>query len=102
MKDLEKIKRAALPILIQCGAKKAAVFGSMVKGRIHPKSDIDILVEIKEEKTLLDFISLKLKLENALKMKVDLVEYGTIKPLLRKNILEEQVVIYEEKHKGLH
>jgi len=41
----------------------------------------------------LDFVGLKLEIEEALGRKVDLVEYSTIKPLLRERILKEQVEI---------
>ena len=56
-------------------------------------SDIDILVDLPEDKTLLEFVGLKLKLEDALGKKVDLVEYSTIKPLLQKYILKNQMSI---------
>ena len=51
------------------------------------------MVEIKSDMSLLDYIGIKLELEEALKMKVDLVEYETIKPLIREKILNEQVAI---------
>jgi len=38
-------------------------------------------------------VGLKLEIEEALRKKVDLVEYNTIKPLLKERILKEQVVI---------
>jgi len=56
-------------------------------------SDIDILVDIKADISLLDFIGLKQKIEETLGRKVDLVEYDTLKPLLRERILKEQVVL---------
>jgi len=56
-------------------------------------SDIDILVEIEKDISLLDFVGLKLEIEEALGRKVDLVEYNTIKPLLKERILNEQVII---------
>ena len=56
-------------------------------------SDIDILVEIGKDISLLDFVGLKLELEEVLENKVDLVEYKTIKPLLKERILKEQVMI---------
>ena len=56
-------------------------------------SDIDILVEISKDISLLDFVGLKLEIEEALGRKVDLVEYKTIKPLLKERILQEQVTI---------
>jgi len=42
---------------------------------------------------LLDFVALKLELEDILGRKVDLVEFDTIKPRLKDRILKEQVVI---------
>jgi predicted nucleotidyltransferase len=57
------------------------------------ESDIDILVEIEKDISLLDFVGLKLELEDALNRKVDLVEYSTIKPLIRERILSQQEII---------
>jgi len=72
------------------GVSRAGVFGSLVRGEMTEGSDIDILVEIKSDISLLDFIHIKHELEDALGRKVDLVEYDTIKPLLRERILSEQ------------
>jgi hypothetical protein len=58
-------------------------------------SDIDILVDVDENISLLDFVGIKLDLEEVLGRKVDLVEYGTIKPRLRERILKEQLVVLE-------
>lgn len=91
--DIEEIKRKILPILQPYGVKKIGLFGSCVRGKIREDSDIDILVEIDKDISLLDFVGLKLEIEEALGRKVDLVEYNTIKPLLRERILKEQVVI---------
>ena len=90
---IEEIKERIIPILGRSGIKKAAIFGSLAKGEIKPDSDVDILVEIKSDISLLDFIGIRIKLEEALKMKVDLVEYDTIKPTIKERILAEQVVI---------
>ena len=90
---VEEIKRRVLPILRRYGVKRVDLFGSCVKGEMREDSDIDILVEIEKDISLLDFIGLKLEIEDALGRKVDLVEYDTIKPLLREKILKEQVVI---------
>jgi len=42
---------------------------------------------------LLDFVGIKLEIEEALGRKVDLVEYNTNKPLLKERILKEQVAM---------
>ena len=90
---IEEIKERIIPILGRSGIKKAAIFGSLAKGEAKTSSDIDILVEIKSDMSLLDFIGIKIELEEALKMRVDLVEYDTIKPIIKERILAEQVVI---------
>ncbi len=90
---IEEIKRKILPILQRYGVKRAGLFGSCVRGEMRENSDIDILVEIEKDISLLDFVGIKLEIEEVLGRKIDLVEYSTIKPLLEKRILNEQVVI---------
>ena len=87
------IKQKIIPILQDYGVKRVALFGSCVRGEVEEGSDIDILVDIKADISLLDFVGLKQKIEEALERKVDLVEYDTLKPLLRERILKEQVVL---------
>ena len=91
--QIDEIKRKILPILQRYGAKRAGLFGSCVREKMREDSDIDILVEIDKDISLLDFVGIKLEIEDALGKKIDLVEYNTIKPLLRERILNEQVVI---------
>jgi len=93
MEPIQEIKEKITPILQRYGIEKAAIFGSLAKGKAKINSDVDILVEIKGDMSLLDFIGIKIELEEALKMKVDLVEYDTIKPTIKDKILAEQVVI---------
>ncbi len=90
---VEQIKKKIVPILSKYKAKRAALFGSAAKGTMGKDSDIDILVELKKDLSLLDFVGIKLELEASLKRKVDLVEYETIKPALRKHILSGQISI---------
>jgi len=91
--DIEEIKRKILPILECYGVSRVGLFGSCVRGEMREDSDIDMLVEIEKNISLLDFAGLKIEIEDALGKKVDLVEYNTINPLLEERILKEQVVI---------
>ncbi len=91
--SITNIKKQILPILKRNGVRRAGLFGSIVRGQTHRKSDIDLLVELKKDYSLLDFVGLKLELEDKLQQKVDLVEYDCIKPLLRKSILKQQIPI---------
>jgi len=91
--DIEEIKRKMLLILQRYGVKRIGLFGSCVRGEMREDSDIDILVEIEKDISLLDFVGIKLEIEETLGRRVDLVEYNIIKPLLKERILKEQVVI---------
>lgn len=91
--QVQQIKEQIIPILKQAGVLRCSVFGSLVRGETHAESDVDVLVELPKEKTLFDFVDLKLSLEEVLNKRVDLVEYETIKPQLKTTILQEQVQI---------
>ena len=93
MKKIDEIKRKILPILKRYNVKRAGIFGSIARGEENQESDIDILVEIEGRMSLLDFAGLKLELEEALGKRVDLGEYSTIKPIIKKQILSEEVSI---------
>lgn len=91
--EINTIKNKILPILAPYQITKAGIFGSAARGEMRSDSDVDILVDIEKKISLLDFIGLKMKLEQSLDKKVDLVEYSTIKPQLRARILQEQIQI---------
>jgi len=93
LEEIREITDKITPILKRYGVSKAALFGSSVKGEMTEASDIDVLVEIEKDISLLDFVGLKLELEEILGRKVDLVEYCTLKPILRERVLREQVSI---------
>lgn len=92
-RKLEEIKNIIKPILIKYDVIKASIFGSYARGETTKNSDIDILIEIEGEKSLLDLVALKSELEELLGIKVDLVEFNTIHPELKQTILTEQVPI---------
>lgn len=87
---LEEIKTQALPILKQADVKKAALFGSYVRGDNTQFSDIDILVELPENATLFELGGLKMSLEEKLQKKVDVVTYKSISPIIKDSILNNQ------------
>ena len=94
MNEIDKIKKQVLPIVKRNKIRRAGIFGSFATGSFTNTSDVDILVELGNNISLLDFVRIKLDLEDSLQRKVDLVEYKAIKPRLRKQILEEEIRIY--------
>lgn len=91
MSGFEEIKQKVGVILQQADVTHAAVFGSFARGEANKESDIDLLVEFKGQKTLLDLVALKTRLEQVLGIKVDLITYQSLSPLLRDSILREQI-----------
>jgi predicted nucleotidyltransferase len=71
------------------------VFGSVARGEAVKDSDIDLLVEFAERKSLLALVKLERELSEALGRKVDIVTEAAISPYLRDGIFNELQVIYE-------
>jgi len=93
-KEIEKMKPKIVKVLKKNGVSKAGIFGSYARGEQNKKSDVDILVEIKNDNlSLLGFIGVQQELEDKIKKKVDLVEYKVLHHLLRERILAEEVRI---------
>ena len=90
---IEQIKRKILPVLQRYDVVRAAIFGSLARGETKQGSDIDILVEFAGEKSLLDLAGLKIELEESLGVRVDVLTYGSLHPLLKDKVLSEQKVI---------
>ena len=93
-KEIEKIKSKITKVLKKNKVSKAGIFGSYSRGEQKQNSDIDIVIQIEDKNmSLLGFIGLKLKLEEILRKKVDLVEYSALRPLIKTRILNEEVSI---------
>ena len=92
-REIKKIKDKISPILKKNKVVKAGIFGSYALGKQTKDSDIDILIEIKGDISLLDIIGLQLKLQEVLRKKVDIIEYDEINDLLKDKILNEEVKI---------
>jgi len=93
----QDISSKIIPVLKSQGVLKAALFGSVVRGEAKKGSDVDLLVNLTDDKSLLDLVGLKLELEDVLKTKVDVLTYDAIYPPLKDIILNEQQVIYEKR-----
>ena len=91
--QIEKYKEKILTKLKEHNVKRASLFGSIVREEMTDESDIDILIEFKGTKSLLDLARLKIELEELLKRKVDVLTYNSLHHLLKNSILAEQVEI---------
>ena len=90
--QVQEIQTKSVPILKRRAVKRAGVFGSSARGEAGAR-DVDMLVELPRPYGLFTFLSLKNELEDALGLKVDLIDYAAIKPRLRDRILQDEVAI---------
>ena len=91
--QIDTYKDKILTILKKHEVKRASLFGSIIRDEMSDQSDIDLLIEFKGDKSLLDLAALKIELEETLQCKVDVLTYNSLHPLLRNYILAEQVEI---------
>ncbi len=91
--QMQAVRDIILEILRENGVRRAAFFGSIVRGKMGEESDIDILIEFEDRKSLLDLAHLKNELEDAVNRRVDLLTYKSLHPRLKDRILAEQVPI---------
>ena len=92
-KEIGELAKRIVPILRDSGVVEASVFGSVVRGGVHPDSDLDLLVRYKKSVSLLDVSGLKCELEKVLGNKVDLISRDYLKPRIKNRILQESVRI---------
>jgi predicted nucleotidyltransferase len=71
------------------GVVRLRVFGSHASGTASDSSDLDLLVDLKPRRDLLDLIGFKQDLESLLGCEVDVVTEGALSPYLRAQILRQ-------------
>lgn len=86
---LKSRREEILSIAARHGARNVRVFGSVVRGEAGENSDIDLLVELDQGRSLLDLAGLVMDLEDLLERKVDVVTEQGLYWLLRRRILKE-------------
>jgi uncharacterized protein len=75
------------------GVTGASVFGSIARGEARADSDIDVLIDLDQDKGigLFEYARLKLYLNEILEGSADVVNRKSLKPLLRRSILQDAV-----------
>ena len=73
------------------GVRSIRVFGSFARGDENAESDLDLLIELEPNRSLLDIISLKYELEDLTCRTVDVVTAAGISPYLADQITKEAI-----------
>ncbi|MEI7619956.1 MAG: nucleotidyltransferase domain-containing protein [Candidatus Falkowbacteria bacterium] len=96
-KKLEVIIKKINPILIKHQIKRASIFGSFARGEENKDSDIDLLIELGRVGGLMAMGRLKMDLEDALKIKVDILTYRSVNHLIAPHIKKDEIKIYAKR-----
>ncbi len=89
--DLRKQREAILRLAAAHGASNVRVFGSVARGEADGASDIDLLVDMGPDRSLLDLGGLLMDLEQLFGRRVDVVTERGLRPRIRERVLEETV-----------
>ncbi len=94
MKKLELIDQKRPDILrlaARHGAHNVRIFGSVARDEADVLSDIDILVDLEPDRSLLDLGGLLMDLQELLGCPVDVVTEKSLRPRIRERVLREAV-----------
>ncbi len=86
---LQSKRLEILQIAARHGATNVRVFGSVARGEARPDSDVDFLVTLEANRSLLDLARLYRELQTLLNCPVDVVTEAGLRPRLRPQVLKE-------------
>jgi predicted nucleotidyltransferase len=81
--DLYRRRDMLNQIAARHGASNIRLFGSVARGEERPDSDIDLLIDLAEDRGFGDYLALAEELETLLHRKVDLVLARSLSPYFR-------------------
>jgi predicted nucleotidyltransferase len=88
---LREKRQEILAIAAKHGAYNVRIFGSVARGEADKQSDVDVLVELQADRSLMDLGGLLMDLESLLGCKVDVVTVKGLKKRIRERVLREAV-----------
>ena len=82
-------RERARQIVLRHRVRDVRVFGSVLRGEDQEGSDLDVLVDLTEQTTLLDIGAIQVELTELLGVTVDVVTPGALPAELRARVLGE-------------
>jgi uncharacterized protein len=82
-------RQEIMQIASRNGAYNVRVFGSVARGEARPESDVDFLVNLEANRSLLDLARMLRELQTLLDCPVDVVTEAGLRPRLRSQVLKE-------------
>ncbi len=94
LEELWRTKRdQILRLAASHGARNVRIFGSAARGDVSPASDIDFLVDLNPDRSLMDLGGLLMDLQELLQARVDVATEGMLRPKVRERALADAVLL---------
>ena len=90
---LNELRPQLLAVARRHGASNLRIYGSIATGHEHSGSDLDLLVDLPDDQSLLGLISLRQDLEDLLGCSVDVTESASLHPLIRDSVMEQALAL---------
>ena len=92
----QTIMKKIISILKKNNASMIKVFGSFARGDFDHTSDIDLIVDFSERKSLIDLARIEDELKTETGFNIDLHTENSLSPYIRERVNSEAKVIYEK------
>lgn len=92
-RELRRQRPRLLDAAGKCGVRRVRVFGSLARGDEGPASDIDLLVDLEPERTLVDLAAFRREAEEILGAPVDVATPDMLKDRIRAEVEAEAVML---------
>lgn len=90
-RDIRRYRREILRLAARHGARNLRIFGSVARGTDSAESDLDILVDMSPDHSLLDRAGLMVELRDLLGRPVDVVTERSLYAPIRSKVLMEAI-----------
>lgn len=91
LETLKAYRDEIIAIAESCHAPNISVFGSVARGESTVSSDVDFLIDVIPEQSVLDLIRLIQTLSDLLGCKVDVAQSTALNPLIREEVLKDAI-----------
>ena len=94
--EVLQILRTAAPHLRKLGVKHLSLFGSTARGTQRPDSDIDLLLDLDEQRKidLLDYAGIIAEIQKLVPKRVDAALRSTLKSHVARNALRDEIHVF--------
>ena len=89
--EIKDRRNEILNIANKYGIHNVRVFGSVARGEQAKDSDLDLVVTMDKDRSMLDRIGFMQEVEDLLHVKVDVVNENALHKLIRESVLQEGV-----------